>query len=130
MPTTTAAEKGSAPGGTRAWESGRCARGHDITDPEMVSISGPNRRCRACLRLGRSGLLPSGPLLAAAPLVGQSAARIAELCGVTQRTVTRWRSGTPLKAAVADVAAVRLGMHPLEIWGWVWVDSATVEPVR
>jgi len=40
---------------------------------------------------------------------------VAELLGVTDRTVWRWRQ-TGLMRSTADEVATRLGLHPLEVW--------------
>lgn len=40
---------------------------------------------------------------------------LAELLGVTDRTVWRWRQ-TGLMHSTADEVATRLGLHPLEVW--------------
>lgn len=45
--------------------------------------------------------------------------RIAELAGVSRRTVVRWRHiGIPLE--LADRAACALGLHPANVWGDQW----------
>lgn len=45
---------------------------------------------------------------------------VAERCGVSTRTVQRWRRGALLQVATADRVACELGMHPAEIWGDDW----------
>lgn len=40
---------------------------------------------------------------------------VAEVLGVTARTVWRWRQ-TGLMHSTADEVATRLGLHPLEVW--------------
>lgn len=75
--------------------------------------------------------LPLGPLLALAIRgprtqpgdLGQR--ELAELVGVTRRTVNRWAAeGVPLCSA--DKAAARLGYHPAEVWGrmFYWAAAA------
>lgn len=61
--------------------------------------------------------LDPGPLLAVVP---GSAREQAEACGVTQRTVCRWRSGSGVDRRIADAVAVRVGLHPAEVWGDDW----------
>lgn len=51
---------------------------------------------------------------------GMSAAEIAELLGVTPRTVSRWRNGGTIEPATADRLACYLGMHPVEMWPHEW----------
>jgi hypothetical protein len=47
----------------------------------------------------------------------------ASMVGVTSRTVARWRAaGNVLPWPAADEAATALGMHPINIWGWEWVE--------
>lgn len=57
------------------------------------------------------------PLLA---LVSGSAREQATACGVTVRTVGRWRAGAGVDRRTADEVAVRLGLHPAEVWGDEW----------
>lgn len=68
---------------------------------------------------------PSGPLLEllerhGAPL-GLSGAGYARLTGVvSERTITRWRAGTPVSTVLADRVACALGVHPSFIWpDWI-----------
>jgi hypothetical protein len=47
----------------------------------------------------------------------------AELCGVSNRAVGRWRAaGGVIPWTTADIAAVKLGFHPLIIWPELWLD--------
>ena len=58
------------------------------------------------------------PLLAAVP---GSQREQAEACGVTTRTIVRWRQGhTGVDRRIADDVACRLGHHPAEVWGDDW----------
>lgn len=60
-------------------------------------------------------LLPSEPLL---DMVQGSAREIADQCGVSSRTVIRWRTQKHgMRLHTADRIAVRLNKHPIEIWG-------------
>jgi hypothetical protein len=60
--------------------------------------------------------LPLAPVMAAAAdRHCGSHRRAAELLGVTDRTIQRWRDGIPIAAAVE--LADHLGMHPVELWG-------------
>ena len=45
--------------------------------------------------------------------------RIAELAGVSRRTVARWRT-RGLELYTADRCAVALGLHPSHVWGRLW----------
>lgn len=65
-------------------------------------------------------VMPLQPLLELTELLGPT--DIASLCGVSRETVTRWRSGSTatITAHAADHMAVRMGMHPAEIWGEHW----------
>ena len=46
----------------------------------------------------------------------QSTKRIAELAGVSRRTVARWRNNGVIPNIKADHIAIALGRHPAEIW--------------
>jgi hypothetical protein len=82
----------------------------------------------------RLELLDPGPLLALFP--GATDGEIADRTGVSRHTVLRWRHGTTaLYPATADRIAVRLGLHPANLWGDAWwtgaaVDVADVRPGR
>ena len=46
----------------------------------------------------------------------------ADMIGVAYRTLKRWRAGDgTITWGAADKAAVRLGSHPLTIWGVEWM---------
>jgi hypothetical protein len=50
-------------------------------------------------------------------------ATIAELCGVSGRTATRWGAeGIPINAA--EDAAFACGLHPVNVWGDLWLFAA------
>jgi hypothetical protein len=51
---------------------------------------------------------------------------LARRLGVTPRSVQRWRHGAGIRIWLADRLAVRLGLHPVEVWGqdfYVVVDG-------
>ena len=50
----------------------------------------------------------------------------AELCGVSTRTVSRWKA-VGLTDCWSDRVAIRLGVHPCVIWGRAWLDRAMEE---
>lgn len=52
-----------------------------------------------------------------------SAGRVADVIGVSRRTVQRWQSGQPLNVWSADLAATRLGTHPSLVWPDWQVDE-------
>lgn len=100
-------------------------------------------RCELCAmaarddsRLRRRGLsanqpaAPIGPLLKrlsihlVIPVEQLSLEEIAEACGVTTRTVARWRSTGEIPHLHIDRIATHLGWHPAAIWGvdW-WIDT-------
>lgn len=75
--------------------------------------------------------LPLGPLLHYAQPWGPAQhehrghAELAQLIGVSRRTVTRWAAeGVPIVSA--DRAAMALGLHPTEVWGrmFYWAAAA------
>lgn len=45
-----------------------------------------------------------------------TAERVANVIGVTRRTVQRWQSGQLLNVWNADLVATRLGTHPSLVW--------------
>lgn len=54
-----------------------------------------------------------------------NAAEIAAVLYVSESTVRRWmrRPNTSLDPYKADVFAMRIGMHPFQVWDWDWVDT-------
>lgn len=64
----------------------------------------------------RSDAVPVGPLVAR--LDGLSVAAAAEVCGVSPRSINRWRSGRTASVVVdvADRVAIRLGLHLSELY--------------
>lgn len=56
-------------------------------------------------------------------------ATFAQLVGVSDRTITRWRKSGRILWHVADEAACALGMHPLNIWGddWLALDAGIID---
>lgn len=47
---------------------------------------------------------------------------VVEVCGLSGKQVTEARS-TGLTEAQADRCAMRLGVHPNDVWGWDWWDG-------
>jgi len=48
--------------------------------------------------------------------------KFAEMVGVSNRAIGRWRAGGDLIPwASADIAAVRLGFHPMSVWPELWM---------
>ena len=45
---------------------------------------------------------------------------VANRCGVSSRTVARWRGGQRIRFDTADRVALNLGRHPAEIWRLEW----------
>jgi hypothetical protein len=70
---------------------------------------------------GTKGFDPA-PVLARFP--GASNGEVADLLGVTIRTVNRWRSGhTGIICKLADeIATQHLGLHPALLWP-EWLDE-------
>jgi hypothetical protein len=56
---------------------------------------------------------------------GRCGLRTARTLGVDPRQVYRWRAGG-LSWAKADELAVRIGLHPVDVWGAEWWEG--VEP--
>lgn len=46
----------------------------------------------------------------------------ADLVGHSVRAVSRWKEDGAIPWMSADVAAVRLGYHPLNVWGYEWLN--------
>lgn len=53
---------------------------------------------------------------------------LAHACGVTTRTVRRWRREDFIPEPAADRAATHLGLHPAHIWGDIWWNLAREVP--
>lgn len=69
---------------------------------------------------------PSTPLLeyVTASYGTISAGEVGGRIGVNSSAVEKWRkTGSGLLAKTADTAAISLGVHPLEIWGDLWLDD-------
>src|SRR5262245_1314694 len=66
-----------------------------------------------------SGRWPLTPLLAASGMSRNGLARQLRLAGHTLRTASR----RGLSDVQADRWAVRLGLHPVEVWGSSWYDG-------
>ena len=64
---------------------------------------------------------PLRPLLDATGLSRSRLAVALGLSGVTLRTASQ----RGLTDRQADQWAIRLGLHPLSVWGWAWIDKAT-----
>lgn len=47
-------------------------------------------------------------------------ADIAEVCGVSPRTVLRWRTSRRVRVIDTDRIAIHMGWHPAVIWGTTW----------
>jgi hypothetical protein len=62
---------------------------------------------------------PLAPLLAAS---GLSRRDLAAEVGITPRSVAR-AAAEGLSDRSADRWAIRLGFHPLTVWGWDWVTA-------
>jgi len=66
--------------------------------------------------------LPVAPLLAAAFArhPDMTLEQTGQVLGVSDRTVLRWMTAGTLQFYSGDRAAVALGCHPCEVWGWGW----------
>lgn len=65
------------------------------------------------------------PLLAAAEacIEGEPThGAVAEILGVADRTVSRWRNGQQVAEATADKVAIHLGYHPCLLWAEWWAN--------
>ena len=100
------------------------------------------QRCGACLLFHRQGFMggcatvesrswPLAPLLAAIPKPEAGAmgrplvdgrSSYASRLGADRVQLARYETfGIP--EPVADRWATRLGLHPVQVWGWEWVDA-------
>jgi len=86
-----------------------------------------NRRNRQRTnRLPVAAPVPLAPLLERiASYVGEPVEQldryvIARVCGVSEKTVTRWRETQEVQARHCDDIAIRIGWHPAAIWGADW----------
>ena len=101
-------------------------------------FTGPKAHCsRECVervlaeiaaRRERFSALSTKPLLKMlAPMTGL---RIAELCGVSTRTVFRWKQGATVTLRQAERIANRLGVDVESLWPETCVSLSTGEQVR
>jgi hypothetical protein len=67
---------------------------------------------------------PLRPLLEASGLTASRLAAELSLSGTAVRTAAR----RGLSDRQADEWAIRLGLHPLLVWGWAWIDAAGSAP--
>lgn len=70
-------------------------------------------RARAAKALRPPGYDPA-PILAY--FRGERDLHIARHLGVDHTTIGNWRSGARLMSSTADRVAIRLGLHPINIW--------------
>lgn len=75
----------------------------------------------ACSHLGRARPI-AAPSESCDPRLA-SVADMADLVGVTRRSWTRWRQAGTIPLDSADRAAVALGRHPSEIWGFEFHEA-------
>ena len=73
--------------------------------------------------------LSSAPLLAMFPK-DAPCELIADRLGVARMTVSAWRQGRRIQWKQADKHAVRLGLHPLSVWGDEWFLGAIKGPKK
>lgn len=70
--------------------------------------------------------LPYEPLIRAARLLADdtnlSQASLARLVGTSNEAVSRWNVSGEVPWISADVAAIRLGLHPILVWGDDWLN--------
>lgn len=78
--------------------------------------------------------LPVEPLVAQFPpevrddrQVRSGLSQAARILGVSRNCLGKWKSAGGITLDVADELAVRLGMHPCEIWGRDWWDACERE---
>ena len=74
-----------------------------------------------------------GTYLSSAPLLAMfdsdaTCELIAERLGVARMTVSAWRQGRRIEWRKADVHAIRLGLHPMSVWGDEWFLGAIRGP--
>lgn len=54
------------------------------------------------------------------PVTALDALDISKACGVSTRTVARWKQTQQIPSRDVDDIAIRLGWHPAAIWGAQW----------
>lgn len=103
----------------------------------LPSLAASSANATAVVRRPRGDYVDSAPLLEIAERRARAAnhdpARpdwlgvdVAGVLGTSKRQVARWRAGARIQWINADRLAVRLGMHPLEIWPEWWpVEEAS-----
>jgi hypothetical protein len=97
----------------------RCTRCRDAMREQTAKRKRTNR-------LPIAQPVPLAPLLERiASYVGEPVEQldryvIARVCGVSERTVTRWYQTQEVQARMCDDIAIKLGWHPAAIWGVAW----------
>jgi hypothetical protein len=71
----------------------------------------------------RPGALSGWPLQPLLDAVGLTASRLSVTLGLSG-TAIRIARQRGLTDAQADEWAIRLGLHPLLVWGWAWIEEA------
>jgi len=70
--------------------------------------------------------IPVAPMLSFDPIAaefpGFHALELAAHCGTTRRNIQRWKT-EGLSVRCADAVAVKIGLHPLSLWGKAWIDA-------
>jgi hypothetical protein len=90
-----------------------------VTAVEMTARSAASAGAIAGSAAGGRGW-PLGPLLGAGGLSASALARRLGVAGAAVSTAAR----RGLTDRQADEWAIRLGLHPMLVWGWAWIDEA------
>lgn len=75
------------------------------------------------LRLARAAALATYQPKKAANVVGDSDMQVSRVLDVPLRTIYRWKSTGVMTWMAADRAATALGLHPIHIWGYAWIED-------
>ena len=69
-------------------------------------------------------MLPAEPLLRLCALRWPDATDIelARALGVNRQSLIRWRAGARIDPWRADTIAIRLDLHPCDVWGPAWLE--------
>lgn len=78
----------------------------------------------------KKGYVPLGPLESLARSRADASCVLwtnevfASLVGVSTRAISRWRAaGGQIQWGTADACATSLGLHPINVWGEVWIEQ-------
>lgn len=114
----------------------RCRNGHERTTETTLITADGSRNCRICRANNSARYRQAQPVQASLPFGPlaewirvhydrpPTVRAIVELVGIGRNKAHRWTRTGRLTIDDADLAAIRLGHHPVEIWRDDWLEVA------